>query len=128
MFQASAPKEERERQVRKYMASAPGVSLLLAAVDFEWTVCRALLFLSGSPNAELRARMRDYHSLDRYKEIWRSELVVGQRCEPLASVVRNWSSVRDAFAARNRLVHGRDRYTRNMAEPHVESLLKGVSY
>lgn len=43
-------------------------------------------------------------------------------------VIRNWSSVRKAFEARNRLVHGRDRYTLHMAAPHVENLLQGASY
>ena len=128
MFLASDQKEQRELKVRRYLASDAGMSLVLAAVNFEWTVCRAVLFLSRSPNSELRARMREYYSLDGYKNLWKLEVVGKKRRKPLAKVVRNWSSVRSAFAARNVLVHGRDRYTRNMAEPHIESLLKGVAY
>ena len=103
-------------------------SLAACAVNFEWTVCRAVLFLSNTPNTKLRALMRDYFSLERYKELWKSELVVGRSCEPLAVIVRNWSAVRKAFEARNRLVHGRDRFTRKMATPHVEALLRATSY
>jgi len=44
----------------------------------------------------------------------------------LPEIVTNWKGVTDAFDARNRLVHGRDRYTRNMALPHLEHLLQGV--
>ena len=104
------------------------MSLVLAAVNFEWTVCRAILFLSRSPNSKLRARMGKYYSLDDYKNLWKLEVVAKTQRKPLAKVVRNWSSVRRAFTARHRLVHGRDRYTKNMAEPHIESLLKGVAY
>ncbi len=104
------------------------MSLLLAAVNFEWTVCRAVLFLSQTPNSELRARMGDYYSLEAYKDLWKSEVVAARPLDPLAVVVRNWSSVRKAFLARNRLVHGRDRYTRNMAKIHIVSLLEGAGY
>ena len=72
--------------------------------------------------------MSEYYSLDAYKDLWKLEVVHSQQCKPLAVVVRNWSSVRKAFAARNRLVHGRDRYTRNMAMSHIEALLKGAEY
>jgi hypothetical protein len=128
MFLASDPKKHRESKVRSFLATDPSISLLLAAVNFEWTVCRALLFLSKKPNSELRAIMAKYYSLEKYKELWKLEIVTGRNFKPLATVVRNWSSVRNAFEARNRLVHGRDRYTRNMATPHVNSLLEGASY
>jgi hypothetical protein len=72
--------------------------------------------------------MKEYHSLDTYKELWKLEVVYTRRRKTLANVVRNWSSVRKAFDARNRLVHGRDRYTKNMAKPHVEALLQAVDY
>jgi hypothetical protein len=128
VFLAGDRKEQREDRVRRYTASDPGVALLLAAVNFEWTVCRAVLFLSRSPNAELRIQMGKFYSLDAYKELWKTEVVLARQLKPLTDVVRNWSLVRGAFTARNRLVHGRDRYTRNMAVPHIESLLKGAGY
>jgi hypothetical protein len=128
MFLASDPKKHRESKVRSFLTTDPNISLLLAAVNFEWTVCRAVLFLSKRPNSELRVLMVKYYSLDSYKELWNLEIVAGRNFNPLAVVVRNWSSVRKAFEARNRLVHGRDRYTKNMATPHVNSLLQGASY
>lgn len=128
MFMASDNKLCREYKVRFHLRSEPGISLLVAAVNFEWTVCRAVLFLSRTPNSKLRAKMRDYFSLEGYKELWKLEVAAPQACETLAGVVRNWSSVRKAFEARNRLVHGRDRFTRNMATPHVEALVVGAGY
>src|SRR5260221_12340099 len=128
MFLANDSKEHRESKVRRFLRTDPGISLLLAAVNFECTVCRAVLFLSKRPNSELRLLMASYYSLDAYKELWTSEIVAGSNFNPLAVVVRNWSSVREAFNARNRLVHGRDRYTKNMAAPHIEALLRATGY
>lgn len=129
MFLASERKEQREHKVRSHLHSEPGISLLLAAVNFEWTVCRAVLFLSTTPNSKLRTLMRGYYSLDKYKDLWKLEISAGAdpTRRPIANVVRNWSSVRTAFEARNRLVHGRHRVTRNMATPHVEALLQGAN-
>lgn len=127
MFLASERRGLREYKVRSHLKSDPGISLLLAAVNFEWTVCRSVLFLSKTPNSKLRALMRDFYSLDGYKDLWKSEVVAARACQPLAIVVRNWSSVRKAFEARNRLVHGRDRFTRVMATPHVEALIEGTN-
>ena len=128
MFLASDRKQSREYKVRGHLASEPSISLLLAAVNFEWTVCRAVLFLSQSPNVELRARMAEFYSLDAHKDLWKLEVMVARQCSPLANIVRNWQAVRDAFKARNILIHGRARYTKKMAEPHIEALLKGANY
>jgi hypothetical protein len=128
MFLASDGCAIRERKIRRFLASEPSLALILAAVNFEWTVCRAIMFLSPTPNITLRSRMAGYYSLERYKDIWREEVSAPRGHRGLAQLVENWSRVREAFEARNRLVHGRDRYTRNMAEPHVEALLDGVKY
>lgn len=127
MFLASDQVIYREHKIRKFMGSDPGISLVLAAVNFEWTVCRAILFLSATPNVALREKMANYFSLEKYKQLWKEEIATPKGGPTLPIVVTNWDKVREAFCARNRLVHGRDRYTRNMATPHVEALLKGVA-
>jgi len=128
MFLAGTTKSGREAQVLRFLRNEPSISLLLAAVNFEWTLCRAVLFFSRRPNAELRELMKKFYSLKTYKELWKLEIVDGRNFSPLAMVVNNWSSVCKAFDARNRLVHGKDRYTRNMATPHVNALLEGAGY
>jgi hypothetical protein len=80
---ASDRKEQREDRVRRYIASDPGVALLLAAVNFEWTVCRAVLFLSRSQNADLRIRLGKCYGLDAYKELWKTEVASAPQLKPL---------------------------------------------
>lgn len=128
MFLASANVRRREQKVRGYLHSEPGISLLLAAVNFEWTVSRVVLFLSHTPNSVLRKEMAKYYSPEGYKDLWGAQVMVTGNHQRLPEVVRNWHEVRKAFEARNVLVHGKDRYTRNMAMPHVEALLGAVRY
>jgi hypothetical protein len=126
MFLAGDRKEQREYRIRRYLSSDPGVALLLAAVNFEWTVSRAVLFLSKKSNSALREDLRNLRSLDGYKDLWKDEALLDGSGKALPQIVRNWSSVPKAFNVRNKLVHGHDRCTRNMALPHVEALLQAV--
>src|SRR6267142_807009 len=128
MFLAGDDASIREDRIWRYFGSNPGVALILAAINFEWTVCRAVLFLSPNPNGELRELMVSYYSLDGYKDLWTAQVSNSRHWPRLVEVVRNWPSVRDGFHARNLLVHGRDRYTSNMARAHVDALLKGAAY
>ena len=128
MFLASDRAQDRERKIRAFMAREPSITLVLAAVNFEWTVSRAVLFLSKTPNTALREKMIKFHSPDKYKVLWAEEVAKAHGNISLAQLVRNWSKVIDGFRARNVLVHGRDRYTVNMATPHVEALLVGAQY
>src|SRR5882724_3087350 len=112
----------REGKIRWFLQSEPSIALVLAAVNFEWTVSRAVLFLSRTRNTELRRKMLRYHSPERYKELWKDEVQLNGH-PALAALVQNWQSVREGFEARNVLVHGKDRYTTNMAAPHVNALL-----
>jgi len=104
MFLASDKLKDRERKVRKFLRSEPGIALLLAAVNFEWTVTRAVLFLSRTPNAELREKMTKYYSLKGYEDLWKNEILTLGDHEALSKIVRNWSDVKEAFRARNVLV------------------------
>jgi hypothetical protein len=104
-----------ERRVRQLFGTDPSVGLVVAAVFFEWTACRALICLSKTPNRELRTLMQEAHGLGAYKDLWAREAAGSPR---LPTVVRDWHALTRAFTARNVLVHGRDRYTRNMAAPH----------
>ena len=113
----------RANEIRGWIHKHPSVSLLVAATYFEWTTCRAILALSRRPNKEIRADLAKVYGLDRYKDFFWTELGHLPKPRRLSEFVQNWKSVTDAFDARNRLVHGRDRYTRNMALPKVDALL-----
>jgi len=99
----------------------------VAAVYVEWIVCRAIIGLSGRPNLDVRHDLVRVFGLDKYKRCWWAELQGLPNARRLPEVVANWHAVTLAFDARDRLVHGRDRYTQRMAGPHVEALLSAVA-
>jgi hypothetical protein len=126
MFLVGDTPEVQARKIKGWLATDASVSLLVAATYFEWALCRSLIALSLRPNASVRRDMARVFGLDRYKKFWLSEIQhLGNGCR-LPEIVKNWKGITDAFEARNRLVHGRDRYTRKMALPHVEHLLQGA--
>jgi hypothetical protein len=127
MFLVGDSMERRASELRSWLAKHPSVALLVAAAYFEWTVNRGILALSRRPNAEVRQTLRRTSGLKEYKDLWRDELAHLADAKRLPEVVADWRGVTDAFEGRNSLVHGRDRYTRNMATPGVESLLTAVS-
>lgn len=127
MFLAGDNKFLRERRIRTFFLQEPGVALLVAAVNFEWTVGRALMFISDTPNKALRDKLSECHGLEKYKDLWRQELSSsGQSVLRLNNIVRNWHDVTKAFGVRHKLVHGRDRVTAKMAGPHIEALITGA--
>ena len=128
MFRAKSPKDQRQAKVLEFLSSDPGISLLLAAVNFEWTASRAIRFLGQATTSELRPRLRRCHGLDDYKRLWKTEVVNAGRRERLTEIVCNWEAVRKAFEWRHLLVHGRDGCTSNIAKPHVEALLLAAGY
>jgi hypothetical protein len=83
--------------------------------------------LSRRPNLDVRQDLVRVYGLEKYKAFWWAELQHLDGAQRLTEVVTDWHAVTEAFDARNRLVHGRDRYTRKMAKPHVEVLLTTVS-
>jgi hypothetical protein len=75
----------------------------------------------------VRHDLTSVFGLSNYKDFWKSELGHLNEFRRLPEAVKDWKSVTDAFDARNRLAHGRGRYTRKMAAPHVENLLNAVA-
>jgi hypothetical protein len=126
MFLAGDELVRREQKIQNFLRTEPAIAVLFAAANFEWTLCRALLFLSKTPNRELRDRIGEVHRFDGYKELWYKELFNREGGKRLAEVVRNWAGLKEAYKMRNKLVHGQDRATRNMAAPKVEAMLQAV--
>jgi len=128
MFLASEALHFREARVRRYLDRDPSVAVLLGAAHFESTICRAVLFLSGTPTTRLHQKLDAVYGLDRYKNFWRDELSAPHGLRPLPAIVENWHAVHEAFLWRTRLIHGRDRCTRNMATPKVAAMLEGAAF
>jgi hypothetical protein len=126
MFLVSHSLDVREREIRSWIPKHPSVALVIAAVYFEWTLCRAIVGLSKRLNKEVRQDLERIHGLAAYKDIWRSETAHLPDAKTLPQAVVDWHGVTTAFEARNVLVHGRDRYTQNMVRPRIDSILAGV--
>jgi hypothetical protein len=127
VFLVSHSLDNRAKEIRSWLGKHPSVALVVAGVYLEWTLCRALVGLSKRPNKVVRASLGNVFGLDKYKDFWRDELRHLPSAKTLVEVVNNWQALKIAFESRNRLVHGRDRYTPNMARPEVELILAAVS-
>jgi hypothetical protein len=127
MFMVADSLEQRAAVIRDFLRKYPSISLVIAATYFEWTLSRALVALSEKPNKIVREALANTYGLSHYRDLWWSELSYLPNAQRLHQVVNDWEHVAQAFKERNRLVHGRDRHTRNMAKPHVERLLSAVS-
>jgi hypothetical protein len=127
MFLVSHSLDIRASEIRSWLPKHPSIALVVSSVYFEWTMCRAIVGLSLRPNKEVRKDLERIYGLAFYKEFWRKELGHLSGAHTLPLVVKDWNGITTAFDARNVLVHGRNRYTPNMAAPKVESLLAGVS-
>ena len=99
----------RHGKIRRYAVEDATIGLILAAVDFEWTLRRAILALGKNSTKHIKAEVLSKgrnSGLDHYKKCWRDEV------EPIHSIslpdfIGDWQSLRNAFELRNRLVHGR---------------------
>jgi len=111
MFLVSHTLDVREREIRSWIPKHPSVALIIAAVYFEWALCRAIVGLSRLPNKEVREELERIHGLDAYKDIWRRETGYLPGSKTLPQIVNDWHGLTLAFGARNVLVHGRDRHT-----------------
>jgi len=123
MFLVNDSHARRADQVRSWLARFPSVAVIVSAVYFEWTVSRALLALSRRPNRDVRKSLESVYGSKRCQQFWNRELGHLPSALPLERVVQNWDAVEQAFKSRNALVHGKERYTRNMARPVVDTLL-----
>ncbi|MBM3884915.1 MAG: hypothetical protein FJ361_03590 [Gemmatimonadetes bacterium] len=112
----------RHRKIRGFLtAESATISVLLACVDFEWTVRRGIYALGTSPIRALRAEF--ISGLKGYALLWNREVSVSPK-RPLEEVVGNWGLLQQAMQLRNAIVHGAEgavgvRY----ASPRVETLL-----
>ena len=127
MFFVADKQHYKKRKIRDYLNREPMIAVLLAAANFEWTVGRCILFFSNSPNVELRKQLVSCSGLNKYKRIWKEELMSNDPSIPsLAQIIKNWKNFGEAFVLRHRLIHGRGTCSRNMAAEPVEQMLLAV--
>lgn len=97
----------RQRYVRKFAGRELPLGAVVAVMDFEWTVRRAIIALGYRPNAVIRSTvLKNCSSPKGYKNAWKEE-VYPVHAMKLPQIVPEWSVlVNDAFILRHRIVHG----------------------
>jgi hypothetical protein len=107
MFSYSVPIEDRLAKLQRLVSEGDHcIALVVAAADFERTMRRAIVSLSLEPTADVRERIeKKYNSIGRYHQAW-TRFVEPARILPLSDVLPEFDDVKNAFQARNKLVHG----------------------
>ena len=107
MFLATDKLEHRHKKIRSFLPNEPVIAILLAAVDFEWTIRRAVIALGTSSNRTIRDTvLKRCSGPKEYKEAWKRE-VKPRLQKGLSDVVPYWQFVNDeAFLLRHQVVHG----------------------
>lgn len=124
MFLVSDTQEKRHKKLRSLFENDPVIGVILSAIDFEWTVRRAILALGQRPTKEIRQTvLNNCSGLTRYNDAWRKE-VYPCRGKTLPQVVERWNDLREAFKLRHTLVHGvNGTTTKEYASERVEIIL-----
>jgi hypothetical protein len=128
MFLVKNTSEFRKKKIRSFLGKDEDgpIAIVLAAIHFEWIISRAILLLSRSPTAEVKAKLAETHGLDRYKDLWKEELSKAGICKTLPNSVSDWTSIRAAMVARNRIAHGSGSATAAWARKHANALLSAA--
>jgi hypothetical protein len=119
MFLVQDSSLSREARIKQFLAEDPSLSALLAVIHFEWTVRRAIIALGTSPNVIVRAKLKNCHGLDKYKDVWKDEVFPNVQLRLPDEVVKNWEKLGRAFRLRHRLVHGATSCGREYASERV---------
>lgn len=75
MFLVSDSLAQRQSRICEFKGQDASIGAVLAAIDLEWTIRRAILALGTSPNKVIRDDvLANCHGLGRYKEAWGAEV------------------------------------------------------
>lgn len=128
MFFVNDTQDLRHIFIRKHLAKeTASIAIILASIDFEWTLRRAILALGRSSTKEIRHKLEATRGgYEDYKRLWKDEAQprVGVGID---NVVGNWSKLHgkgSASEARGRIVHGASvPISVERARFHVENLI-----
>jgi hypothetical protein len=127
MFLVRDKIEDRHAKIASFLETEPVIAVILAAVDFEWTLRRAIIGLGSSPNRHIRDEvLKKVRGIEDFKKAWKKEVYprTGKR---LTEVVGDWQKLKKTFAARNKLVHGiKTEPSSNFSEKCINSYLQAT--
>jgi hypothetical protein len=100
----------RHKRIRSFLQKKDySIAVILAAVDLEWTVRRAIRALGKLPTAKLKDEILNSkeRGIKGYKKIWK-QYVCDDVEKSLVKVIgeKEWDQVTAAFDHRNLLIHG----------------------
>jgi hypothetical protein len=105
----------------------PGIAVISAASDLEWTLRRAIVALGKNPNVEIHRKIERTSGLRVYAKQWKME--VGDRFKvDLESLIPEWDNfVDNTYKLRHKLIHGAiTNTTTEYARPRVEEILRAT--
>lgn len=117
MFDLSDTRNKRRKTIIGYAHFDPGMGVVLAAMDFEWTCRRAIVALSETPTTILYERFfKRYTNSPQLKQAWNIEVLpnLKQKCSLIDVICQKGiteEQVRDAMQCRNVVVHGTESRT-----------------
>lgn len=107
MFLTSDTFTDRQARIRSFDNNDIFIGVLLATMDFEWTIRGAIIALGYQKNSTIRSQvLANCTGIDRYKDAWKQQ-VKPRHGVTLPSIIADWGFLKDqAFPLRHRLVHG----------------------
>jgi hypothetical protein len=125
-FLVSDSQASRHDQIRSFLTKEHAViAVLLAAVDFEWTVRRVIDHRSSGESQPTEGRQ--ISGLVGYARAWARAFKGGQ-AKRLEDVVGEWSAFNEAYQLRHDIIHGRKGSSGlNYVTPRVERMLAATA-
>jgi len=116
MFFVNDNYEQRMQMISRFVNEKDiCIAIILATIDFEWTIRRAIIALGYEPNKTIRKELESCHGLDAYKKAWKkhvsdnkklTEKNVEKQSLLLSTLIPEWDAFKDAFKLRHKIVHG----------------------
>jgi hypothetical protein len=130
MFFVSDSQPQRHDRIRSFLTDeSAAIAVILAAIDFEWSVRRAILALGSSPTRHIREVVfAGFHGgYANYADAWKQEVSVWLKLS-LAQAIPHWSRLASkhdgAVRLRGQIVHGAQvSISADFARPRVEDWL-----
>jgi hypothetical protein len=76
MFWVKDSREERYSRIKSFLTKEDAaIAVLLAAANLEWTLRRAIILLTRSARAAVRAKLEQCSGLGKYESAWNDEVL-----------------------------------------------------
>ncbi len=103
-FLVNDSQSDRHAKIRSFLTADEAViAVLLAAVDFEWTLRRAICALGNISPKDLSSKR--ISGLDGYRRAWKAA-VANRASVEFNQLIDDWDELNRAYLLRHELIHG----------------------